>query len=333
MTGNNVGPATAGWYPDPSGAPGQRYFDGQRWTDAHRATAGHRKITSVQLAALAILAIAFIGVCILGITSRSRPAAPAAPAAPTSTPTAADVDKKFLADLDAQFDDELNHGKSVFSDPMHYLTLSDTNIATGHEICTYLGSHSDGDIDSVVEHFRLSMPTAPPTHSDTKEFVGIAVKDLCPQYASSPALAPAPTPVAQPGPLSSLATIAVPVGSTLVQSGPQSSGDIHLTQEVWHYVTSFDTAVATIQSQVTNRQITTPDGVTQNPCPQPGDDVNAENHRTQLDDAYDWFLSTGGETVEITVYRATPPSSTSDPNIVPDGARIDIVYEIGTCDS
>jgi Protein of unknown function (DUF2510)/Domain of unknown function (DUF4352) len=24
--------APAGWYPDPSGAPGQRYFDGQQWT-------------------------------------------------------------------------------------------------------------------------------------------------------------------------------------------------------------------------------------------------------------------------------------------------------------
>ncbi|HEY9267581.1 MAG TPA: DUF2510 domain-containing protein, partial [Mycobacterium sp.] len=22
----------AGWFPDPSGQPGQRYFDGQRWT-------------------------------------------------------------------------------------------------------------------------------------------------------------------------------------------------------------------------------------------------------------------------------------------------------------
>ncbi|WP_229742820.1 DUF2510 domain-containing protein [Gordonia jinhuaensis] len=23
----------AGWYPDPSGAPGQRYFDGTQWTE------------------------------------------------------------------------------------------------------------------------------------------------------------------------------------------------------------------------------------------------------------------------------------------------------------
>ncbi|MGH9277895.1 MAG: DUF2510 domain-containing protein, partial [Acidimicrobiales bacterium] len=29
------GPA-AGWYPDPSGGSGQRYWDGTRWTDDRR---------------------------------------------------------------------------------------------------------------------------------------------------------------------------------------------------------------------------------------------------------------------------------------------------------
>jgi hypothetical protein len=24
-----------GWYPDPSGAPGQRYYDGEQWTEHH----------------------------------------------------------------------------------------------------------------------------------------------------------------------------------------------------------------------------------------------------------------------------------------------------------
>ena len=28
----------AGWYPNPSGAPGQRYFDGRDWTAHHRST-------------------------------------------------------------------------------------------------------------------------------------------------------------------------------------------------------------------------------------------------------------------------------------------------------
>ena len=29
--------AAPGWYPDPSGAPGQRYFDGADWTEARQA--------------------------------------------------------------------------------------------------------------------------------------------------------------------------------------------------------------------------------------------------------------------------------------------------------
>ncbi|WP_156752077.1 DUF2510 domain-containing protein, partial [Mycobacterium sp. ACS1612] len=29
-------PPPAGWYPNPSGAPGQRYFDGHVWTAHHR---------------------------------------------------------------------------------------------------------------------------------------------------------------------------------------------------------------------------------------------------------------------------------------------------------
>jgi Protein of unknown function (DUF2510) len=31
-------PPPAGWYPNPSGAPGQRYFDGRDWTAHHRPT-------------------------------------------------------------------------------------------------------------------------------------------------------------------------------------------------------------------------------------------------------------------------------------------------------
>ncbi len=27
--------SAAGWYPDPSGAPGERYFNGKQWTDYH----------------------------------------------------------------------------------------------------------------------------------------------------------------------------------------------------------------------------------------------------------------------------------------------------------
>ena len=52
-------PATAGWYPDPSGAPRQRYFNGMQWTDACTPLSDDgaaRKQTAVSL-----------GVIVLGI--------------------------------------------------------------------------------------------------------------------------------------------------------------------------------------------------------------------------------------------------------------------------
>jgi hypothetical protein len=36
---------SAGWYPDPGGTPGQRYFDGTDWTE-HRAAPPANRIVS-----------------------------------------------------------------------------------------------------------------------------------------------------------------------------------------------------------------------------------------------------------------------------------------------
>ena len=45
MTDTAINPAEAlppaGWYRDPSGAPGQRYFDGTGWTEHHRIIGDH----------------------------------------------------------------------------------------------------------------------------------------------------------------------------------------------------------------------------------------------------------------------------------------------------
>ena len=38
----------AGWYPNPSGAPGQRYFDGRDWTAHHRASPRQPMAASLQ---------------------------------------------------------------------------------------------------------------------------------------------------------------------------------------------------------------------------------------------------------------------------------------------
>lgn len=46
-----------GWYPDPSGAPSQRYFDGQQWTDQHSARADPAQLAAKKSSGLAITAL------------------------------------------------------------------------------------------------------------------------------------------------------------------------------------------------------------------------------------------------------------------------------------
>jgi hypothetical protein len=53
-----------GWYPDPSGAPGKRYFDGQQWSE-HRAAA-HKSASKAWIWAVVIAAVVVaIGVSVL----------------------------------------------------------------------------------------------------------------------------------------------------------------------------------------------------------------------------------------------------------------------------
>ncbi|WP_205635020.1 DUF2510 domain-containing protein [Mycolicibacterium elephantis] len=67
----------AGWYPDPSGGPGQRYFDGTQWTESRmpgvgvKATsepprAAAKRNNTVGLIALIVSIIGFIFACIPG---------------------------------------------------------------------------------------------------------------------------------------------------------------------------------------------------------------------------------------------------------------------------
>jgi hypothetical protein len=56
--------ASPGWYPDPSGAGGQQYFDGTQWTD-HR-TAAHKAASKAWIWAVVIAAVVVaIGVSML----------------------------------------------------------------------------------------------------------------------------------------------------------------------------------------------------------------------------------------------------------------------------
>jgi len=46
----------AGWYPDPSGAPGQRYWDGQQWMALDRFARSDLRVLSVGLVLFALAA-------------------------------------------------------------------------------------------------------------------------------------------------------------------------------------------------------------------------------------------------------------------------------------
>lgn len=132
------GNAAPGWYPDPSGGPGRRYWDGAAWHDAVPAhpgvpTAGKppRKISTK---ALLIAAAVFIAVVVVGngIQSRdeenkaanssttktratsTRVAPPIAPM-PTPTVRCKDAPAGIVAMIDAAFTDgkHLENAQSI----------------------------------------------------------------------------------------------------------------------------------------------------------------------------------------------------------------------------
>jgi Protein of unknown function (DUF2510) len=57
----------AGWYPDPSRAPGQRYFDGAQWTEQRtQAPAAAKRTNTIGIVALIASIIGFIFACVPG---------------------------------------------------------------------------------------------------------------------------------------------------------------------------------------------------------------------------------------------------------------------------
>jgi hypothetical protein len=66
-----------GWYPDPSGTPGQRYFDGTNWTEHRAATFAPKQQSTAGRAALIIVAavVLLFGGCValVAISSNNAP--------------------------------------------------------------------------------------------------------------------------------------------------------------------------------------------------------------------------------------------------------------------
>lgn len=71
--------APAGWYPDPSGARGQRYWDGQTWAPKRRLSRGAK----VGMAAASVAIIATV----VGLvaTNESKPSPPRPPSLPADS--------------------------------------------------------------------------------------------------------------------------------------------------------------------------------------------------------------------------------------------------------
>jgi hypothetical protein len=89
-----------GWYPDPSGAPRQRYWDGQQWTGhAPARPTLSRKGLWVAVSVIAVLAL-FFGGCTAMIAAGSKSHAPSADKfrGPTGVPGSAlhDGDLEFV---------------------------------------------------------------------------------------------------------------------------------------------------------------------------------------------------------------------------------------------
>ena len=114
--------------------------------------------------------------------SESRPPSPQ----PTKSP-----EDKFLDDMNSAFREQLNPGKSPIGDFWTYRTFTRSIVATGHEICTYLESHS---YEKTAQQFKLSLPLPYPTDGDAMRFVDIAIDDLCPQHSSMTRTNSAPAP-------------------------------------------------------------------------------------------------------------------------------------------
>lgn len=114
MTGQQQTPA--GWYPDPSGAGGQKYWDGQRWIDSAASAGSTAKLSSkTVLIVVGVLAVVLLGGLVAAWPSGepSRPSSSPSTSAPvlvpqrtptTATPIAecAAADPDLVAQIEGQ---------------------------------------------------------------------------------------------------------------------------------------------------------------------------------------------------------------------------------------
>ncbi|AGB21663.1 Protein of unknown function (DUF2510) [Mycobacterium sp. JS623] len=171
-----------GWYPDPSGGPGLMYWDGRRW--AERAASSQSPTTARSWKVLAIIGLAvflLVGGWFVLAVSQSRHDSTSRVTPTRTTPTLT-PDKKFVIDMDDNFQDELNPDPNTSL--WDWRNYTEEIAHTGHDICAYLGSHT---YEETAQKFKFDLGFRYPSYpsdSDARAFVNIAIDDLCPQYAN-----------------------------------------------------------------------------------------------------------------------------------------------------
>ena len=170
-----------GWYPNPSGDSGRRYWNGSEWTGVDSPVEAPPRSGSKKVLAITLGALfVLVGGCVsVAVLSKDNNPPDTATTTP-ATPTDT-PEEKFVDDMNDKFGEKLNPGKSPISDFFDWRTFTDDIAETGHEICAYLGSHS---YDETARQFKLRLPLTYPSDSDSREFVDTAIDNLCPQYTS-----------------------------------------------------------------------------------------------------------------------------------------------------
>jgi hypothetical protein len=160
-------PAVPGWYPDPGGSRGQRYWDGRQWTYAQqqRPPIAHRPGfgKGVKTALAVGVGVVVLILVVIIISNEPRRAG----TSPTTAAALTDAEQRFLAAMD-----------NPQTQMLHRENASDV-VAVGHAMCDALsaGATMNQAITQVRATYHLSYS------EDVLTAATYAPEFLCPNAA------------------------------------------------------------------------------------------------------------------------------------------------------
>jgi hypothetical protein len=155
--------APAGWYPNPSGAPGKRYWDGNAWCDLQPTVLRAPDVPSLLPGRIVIGS--FIAIVILGLGAACIAGARNGPVHSPIPPGASSDDVAFLRAMD-------EHGITNEKGPQ-------AEIDTAHEICGLLGQGYT--VDGLAKHYSVTSKSDM-SDDDMHYFIETAAATYCPQH-------------------------------------------------------------------------------------------------------------------------------------------------------